>query len=112
MIPPSSSTLVEATDYTFTALALLPSQKVPVVVMCYTSGCAYCAAAEPVFAKLIASREGRVRGVKVDILANPLVAQGYALAGIPTFVAFRHTVVVRRQIGAQHLERFLARLGG
>ena len=61
----------------------------------------------------MAARAGKVELVKVDVDANPLLAQTYGIQSIPAVKAFRDGKVVSEFIGAQPpvaVERFLDEL--
>jgi putative thioredoxin len=66
-----------------------------------------------VLERAVAARAGKVELVKLDVDANPLLAQMFRIQGIPAVKAFRDGQVVSEFVGAQPpaaVERFLDEL--
>ncbi len=93
-------TVMDATDETFYTDVVERSHAGPVVVDFWADWCGPCKALAPVLEREVADREG-VELVKVDVDANPALAQHYGISGIPAVKAFRNGQVVSEFTGAQ-----------
>lgn len=91
---------MDVTDATFYVDVVQRSHELPVVVDFVADWCAPCKALTPVLEREVAARDG-IALAKVDIDANPAVAQHYGIRGIPAVKAFRNGKVVREFVGVQ-----------
>lgn len=82
----ASSLIFDVTDATF-GQALELSQTVPVVVDLWAEWCGPCKQLSPVLEKVVTELGGRVVLAKVDVDANPQLAQAFRAQSIPMVVA-------------------------
>lgn len=83
---PIASLVFDATDATFGDVLEL-SRTVPIVVDLWAEWCEPCKQLTPVLERVIADYAGRALLVKVDVDANPQLAQAFQAQSIPTVVA-------------------------
>jgi thioredoxin 1 len=99
---------VEATEATFDQ-EVLASEK-PVIVDFWAEWCGPCHMVAPVLAQIAEERADELRLVKLNIDAEPAIAQRYGIMSIPTIVLFKGGEPAAAAIGAQpkgSLERAL-----
>ena len=92
---------MDVTEQTFDDEVLQRSHERPVVVDFWADWCGPCHALAPVLEREIESRGGAVELVKVDVDANPTLAQQFGVSGIPAVKAFRNGQIVGQFVGAQ-----------
>jgi putative thioredoxin len=92
---------MDVTEQTFDTAVIERSRAVPVVVDFWAEWCGPCHALAPVLEGEVESRQGAVELVKVDVDANPALAQQFAVSGIPAVKAFKDGRVVNEFVGAQ-----------
>jgi putative thioredoxin len=92
---------VEVTEQTFDEAVLQRSHEVPVLVDFWADWCGPCHALAPVLEAEVEARGGAVELVKLDVDANPGLAQQFGISGIPAVKAFRNGQVAKQFVGAQ-----------
>jgi putative thioredoxin len=93
--------MADVTDATFQVQVIERSAAVPVVVDLWADWCQPCKTLGPVIEKVIAETNGAVELAKVDIEANPQVAQAFQAQSIPAVHAIVDGKVADSFLGAQ-----------
>ena len=105
--------MTDVTDTTFATAVIERSMTVPVVVDLWAEWCGPCKTLGPILEKVIAETGGAVELAKVDVDANPRVAQALSVQSIPAVFALREGKIVDQFVGAlpEHAVRdFVERL--
>jgi putative thioredoxin len=92
---------VDVTEASFAAAVIDRSAEVPVVVDFWADWCGPCRMLTPVLEREIEARAPAVELAKIDVDANPTLANEYDVRGIPAVKAFRNGRVVSEFVGVQ-----------
>lgn len=106
-------TMADVTDTTFDRDVVQRSKTIPVVVDLWAEWCGPCKQLAPILEKVVAETNGAVELAKVDVDANPGVAQAFKVQSIPAVYAMADGQVVDGFMGAQpeaQVREFVARL--
>jgi len=106
---------MDVTEQTFDTDVVERSREQPVVVDFWADWCQPCHMLAPVLEQAVSDRDGQVVLAKVDIDANPGLADRFSVRGIPAVKAFRNGKVVNEFVGVQPpaaVEAFLDTLSG
>ena len=92
--------MIDATDATFADVAIERSNTVPVVVDLWAEWCGPCKTLGPIIERVVDETKGAVELVKVDVDANPQIANAFRAQSIPAVHALVGGKVVDSFIGA------------
>jgi putative thioredoxin len=106
---------MDVTEETFFAEVVEQSKTVPVVVDFWADWCGPCRMLTPALEQAVAKHEGDVVLAKVDIDANPGLAERFGIRSIPAVKGFKDGQVVDEFVGVRSphgVETFLEALLG
>ncbi len=80
--------------------------KLPVLVDFWATWCGPCKLAEPVLEELSEAFKDKILIAKLDVDANPELAQKFGVLSIPTTILFKNGQEVGRQVGFSGKQAF------
>jgi len=98
--PISLEVVLDVTDATFKEEVIDRSHQVPVVVDLWAAWCGPCRTLGPIIEKVVGETNGAVALAKVDVDANPEIAQAFRVQSIPAVFAIHEGQVVDTFVGA------------
>jgi putative thioredoxin len=105
--------VTDVSEADFQSVVIEGSKNTPVVVDFWASWCEPCKTLGPILEKVTNETEGSVRLAKVDVDANPRLAQAFGVQGIPMVMAFKDGKPVSQFTGAipeAAVRQFIAQL--
>jgi len=72
----------------------------PVLVDFWADWCGPCRSVAPILEELSKEFAGQLKVVKLDVDANPGIAQAYNIRGIPSLLLFKNGQVAGQKVGA------------
>jgi thioredoxin len=103
---------MDVTEATFDSDVVARSSEVPVVVDFWAEWCGPCKTLGPVIEREAAARDGKLVLAKVDVDANPRLADRFGVRGIPAVKAFRNGHVVDEFVGVRSPQAVASFLDG
>jgi putative thioredoxin len=92
---------IDVTDATFEAEVIERSAQVPVIVDLWAEWCGPCKTLGPIIEKVVDETGGKVVLAKLDVDANPQIAQALRVQSIPAVFVARDRKLFQGFIGAQ-----------
>lgn len=92
--------VTDVSEADFQRVVIEGSKQAPVVVDFWADWCQPCKTLGPILERVTNEAEGSVRLAKVDVDANPRLAQAFGVQGIPMVIAFKNGKPVSQFTGA------------
>jgi thioredoxin 1 len=106
--PPGDDQPVIVTDANFDQVVLRADR--PALVDCWAAWCGPCRMVAPVIETLANEFRGRALIGKLDVDANPMIAQRFGVRSIPTLIYFKNGREADRVVGAQSADALRQKL--
>jgi putative thioredoxin len=95
-----TTNVIDVSEADFQSVVIEGSKQTPVVVDFWADWCQPCKTLGPILEKVTVETQGSVRLAKVDVDANPRLAQAFGVQGIPMVIAFKDGRPVSQFTGA------------
>ena len=95
-----TTNVIDVSEADFQSVVIEGSRQTPVVVDFWADWCQPCKTLGPILEKVTGETQGSVRLAKVDVDANPRLAQAFGVQGIPMVIAFKDGKPVSQFTGA------------
>lgn len=95
-----TSYVTDVSEADFQSVVIEGSKQTPVVVDFWADWCQPCKTLGPILERVTNETQGMVRLAKVDVDANPRLAQAFGVQGIPMVIAFKDGRPVSQFTGA------------
>ncbi|KGK97673.1 hypothetical protein LI82_07770 [Methanococcoides methylutens] len=82
----------------------------PVIVDCFTKTCPPCRKMAPIFEKVAAEYDGKIKFVKINLKNSPGIGKQFKIVGVPTFLFFRSGEMVTNVVGFVEEEKLKEKL--
>ena len=108
-----TTNVIDVSEADFQSLVIEGSKQTPVVVDFWADWCEPCKTLGPILEKVTNETQGSVRLAKVDVDANPRLAQAFGVQGISMVIAFKDGKPVSQFTGAvpeAAVRQFIAQL--
>lgn len=102
--------IIKATDNTFEKEVIEASKQHPVLVDFWATWCGPCVKLAPIIEQIANEKEGSLTVAKLDVDANPHMAQHYGVMSIPTMILFKDGKKVTQFVGLMPKEAINAKL--
>ncbi len=98
------------TDATFDQEVIATSSDKPVLVDFWADWCGPCKMLAPTVEQIATEKADKLKVVKVDIDANPQIANNFGIMSIPTLILFKDGKAVKQVVGNRPKENILAQI--
>jgi putative thioredoxin len=95
-----TTNVIDVSEADFQSVVIEGSRQTPVVVDFWADWCQPCKTLGPILEKVTGETQGSVQLAKVDVDANPRLAQAFGVQGIPMVIAFKDGKPVSQFTGA------------
>jgi len=98
------------TDATFDQEVIATSSDKPVLVDFWADWCGPCKMLAPTVEQIATEKADKLKVVKVDIDANPQIANNFGIMSIPTLILFKDGKAVKQVVGNRPKDNILAQI--
>jgi thioredoxin 1 len=98
------------TDATFDQEVIATSSDKPVLVDFWADWCGPCKMLAPTVEQIATEKGDKLKVVKLDIDANPQIANNFGIMSIPTLILFKDGKAVKQVVGNRPKDNILAQI--